>query len=204
LGRWLVKFVTLGPTGTCHENATRKYLEYHCLPKAEIILRPSILEGLEDVRAGRADYLVQCSAHLEVHLVTEKYLPEILVTDTFMYPTKEIVLLENAAVEHPQTLGLVKPTEGYLGDISYPRMVYEPSKPVVGAGLLAGKYDAGLTYPEYIAACPERFRVRKYVGAVLTTWLVYGRTTAFDGVAMGIAPPGYYLSPKRSRDENRP
>lgn len=190
-----MRFVTLGPTGTCHENATRRYLEYHGLAEAEIVLSPDVLEGLEDVRAGRADYLVQCSAHLDVHLVTEKYIPEIVVTDTFMYPTKELVLLEDAAVEHPRTLGLVKATEGYLGDLSYPHIVYEPSKPVVGEGLLAGKYDAGLTYTEYSAARPGRFRVRKYIGAVLTTWLVYGRSTAFDGVARGIAGPGFYSRP---------
>jgi hypothetical protein len=197
-----MRFVTLGPTGTCHENATRKYLEYQGIPNSEIVLRPSIQEGLEDVRAGRADYLVQCSAHLDVHLITEKYYTEVLVADTFLYPTKELVLLENAAVEHPQTLGLVKATEGYLGNVSYPHIFYEPSKPVVGTGLLTGKYDAGLTYPEYEAAHPGRFRIRKYIGFVLTTWIVYGLRTTFDGVAMGVAPRGFYLAKQTTDEKN--
>ena len=187
-----MKFATLGPAGTCHENATRGYLAFHGLHDATIELYPSIDHGLEDLQAGRADYLVQCSAHLDVHIITEKYHPVVVVTDTFLYPTKELVLLEDASVEHPQTLGLVNATAGYLGDITYPTVIYEPSKPVVGAGLLAGKYDAGLTYPEYMDAAPGRFRVRKYIGHVLTTWLVYGRHTIFDGVARGVAPRGFY------------
>jgi hypothetical protein len=199
-----MRFATLGPAGSCHENATRKYFDYHAIAGAEIVLCSAIMDGLEEVRAGRADYLIQCSAHLDVHLVTEKYHSEILITDTFMYPTKEIVLLENAAVERPRTLGLVKAAEGYLGELTYPHIIYEPSKPVVGEGLVAGKYDAGLTYPEYHAAHPGRFRVRKYIGQVLTTWVVYGRRTAFHGVAMGVAPQGFYSGSKRSdREECR-
>lgn len=187
-----MRFATLGPAGSCHENATRKYFEYQAIVGTEIALCSSIMNGLEEVLARRADYLIQCSAHLDVHLVTEKYYSEIVVVDTFIYPTKEIVLLENAAIERPQTLGLVKATEGYLGELTYPQFIYEASKPIVGAGLVAGKYDAGLTYLECTAAYPGRFRVRKYIGPVLTTWIVYGRRTAFQGVAMGVAPQGFY------------
>jgi hypothetical protein len=113
-----MRFVTLGPAGTCHENATKRYLDYHRIRGSEIVLCASILQGLEELRTGGADYLVQCSAHLDVHIVTEKYHPEVLVTDTFVYPTKDLALLEDAAVERPQTLGLVKATEGYLAWIS--------------------------------------------------------------------------------------
>jgi hypothetical protein len=187
-----MRFATLGPAGSCHENATKEYLDYHHIAGVEVVLCSAILDGLEELRAKRADFLIQCSAHLDVHFVTEKYHSEIFVTDTFIYPTKEIVLLENAAVERPQTLGLVKAAEGYLGELTYPHVIYEPSKPVVGAGLVAGKYDAGFTYPEYQVAYPGRFRVRKYIGRVLTTWIVYGRRTAFRNVAMGIAPRGFY------------
>jgi hypothetical protein len=198
-----MRFVTLGPAGSCHENAARKYLDYQAIVGAEIALCSAIMDGLQEVLARRADYLIQCSAHLDVHLVTEKYHSEILVADTFIYPTKELVLLENAAVKRPQTLGLVKAAEGYLGELVYPHIIYESSKPVVGAGLVAGKYDAGLTYPEYHAAYPGRFRVRKYIGHVLTTWIVYGRRTVFHGVAMGVAPQGFYSGAERSDREER-
>jgi hypothetical protein len=187
-----LRFGTLGPAGSCHENATKNYLDFHSVKDADIALCMSLLDGLEDLRSGNLDYLIQCSAHLDVHLVTEKYYSEVFVTDTFIYPTKELVLLEREGVANPRTLGLVKATEGYLDGIKYEHVVYEISKPVVGAGLLAGKYDAGLTYPEYEGQAPGEFRVRKYIGRVLTTWLVYGRHTVFKGSVVGTAPQGFY------------
>ncbi|TPG68276.1 hypothetical protein EEL31_06870 [Brevibacillus laterosporus] len=187
-----MKLVTLGPQGTCHENAVRHYLNYHRLENFEIILITDFLEGLELVYAGQADYLVQCSAHPHVHLITEKYFQKVKVMDTFIFPTKELVLLENTEVEHPQTLGLVKATEGYLDGITYPEIIYEPSKPVVGAGLLEGKYDAGLTHIEYYQNHPNRFRVRKHMGEVVTTWIVYGHETVFNGTVLSVMPSGFY------------
>jgi hypothetical protein len=186
------RFGTLGPTGSCHENATKSYLAFHSVKDAEIALCMSLLDGLEDLRSGNLDYLIQCSAHLDVHLVTEKYYSELFVTDTFIYPTKELVLLEREGVANPRTLGLVKATEGYLDGIKYEHVIYEITKPIVGAGLLAGKYDAGLTYPEYQEQAPGAFHVRKYIGRVLTTWLVYGRHTVFKGSVIGAAPRGFY------------
>ena len=126
--------------------------------------------------------------------MTEKYYNEIFVTDTFIFPTKELAILENRKVNNPQTLGLVKATEGYLDYITYPNLVYETSKPIVGMNLQAGKYDAGLTYIEYHTENPHLLRVRKYIGYVLTTWLVYGKTTSFSGSLLGVAPPDFYKS----------
>ena len=199
-----LRFGTLGPAGSCHENATKNYLGFHSVKGADIVLCMSLLDALEDLRSGKLDYLIQCSAHLDVHLVTEKYYSEVFVTDTFIYPTKELVLLERASVASPRTLGLVKPTEGYLDGIKYEHVIYEISKPIVGAGLLAGKYDAGLTYPEYQVQAPGEFRVRKHIGRVLTTWLVYGHHTVFKGSVVGAAPQGFYdEAALRAADERR-
>ncbi len=189
-----MRFATLGPKGTCHENAVKSYLSYHSLTDSTILLIDSFFDGLEMIRRGEADYLVQCSAHPNVHLITEKYFEEILVADTFIYPTKDLVLLEDARVEQPRTLGLVKATEGYLGEINYPHIIYETSKPVVGRNLIAGKYDAGLAYLEHYLENPGRFRIRKHIGPVITTWVVYGKGTAFKGAPLGAAPKGFYQS----------
>jgi|GEM_PF-3453068 len=189
-----MRFVTLGPTGTCHENALHAYINYHDVRDAEIILIDRFLDGLEMVYNGDADFLMQNSAHVQVSDVTEKHYREIFVADTFLYTTKEIVVLEDIRVATPETVGLVSATEGYLHDVHYPKKIYETSKPVVGAKFLEGAYDAAVTYLEYHLNNPGRFRLRKYVGFVPTAWLVYGRTTVFDGEMMGIAPRGFYTS----------
>lgn len=187
-----MRFATLGPEGTCHENAVKSYLSYHSLTDSTILLIDDFFDGLEMTRLGQADYLVQCSAHPNVHLIMEKYFEEILVADTFIFPTKDLALLEDVRVEKPQTLGLVKATEGYLGGLSYPHIIYETSKPVVGKNLIAGKYDAGLAYLEHYLENPGRFRMRKHIGPVITTWIVYGRGTAFKGAVLGAAPKEFY------------
>jgi hypothetical protein len=104
-------FITLGPSGTCHENALLHYLEFQGIDSYELVLVEDLLgDGLERLR-GRPDaFLVQCSAHVQVHLVTERYHTEVFVIDTFIYPTKELALLVRAEVEQPRSLGMVTPT----------------------------------------------------------------------------------------------
>ena len=59
-------------------------------------------------------------------------------------------------------------------------IVDEPSKPVVGRHLLAGRYDAGLTHLHYAREYPDALRVAEVYGAVDTTWVVYGPAEALS------------------------
>ncbi|HWX86698.1 MAG TPA: hypothetical protein VNX67_00835, partial [Solirubrobacteraceae bacterium] len=86
-------FLTLGPSGTCHENALVRYLEFQGLEDAQIELVGDFGEGLERVHEQPNAYLVQCSAHPDVHVITERYRHEVFVVDTFMYPAKEMGLI---------------------------------------------------------------------------------------------------------------
>ena len=44
-------FITLGPSGTCHENALRHYLDFQGSQHARIVLVDDLLEeGLEQLR----------------------------------------------------------------------------------------------------------------------------------------------------------
>ncbi|MDR1201673.1 MAG: hypothetical protein LBL58_08620 [Tannerellaceae bacterium] len=190
-----MKFVTLGPEGSCHDNALKHYLKHYNFKETEIIFVSDFLIGIDLVHENEADYLVQCSADPKVHLVTEKYFTEIRVVDTFIFPTQEIVLLEREEIKIPHTLGLVKVCEGYLDGINYAKLIYENAKPIVGYGLLEGKYDAGITTINYFKNYPERFRLRKYIGEVLTTWIIYGRGSTFKGNVLSVAPIDFYDSP---------
>ena len=139
-------FITLGPSGTCHEAALRRYLEFQGLTDVEIVLVEDLLGAIEQVRERENTFLVQCSAHLQVHLVTERYFREVFVVDTFIYPTKELALLIRTDAEHPSSLGIVSATRGYTDLTRWSQIIDEPSKPVVARHLLAGDYDAGLTH----------------------------------------------------------
>jgi hypothetical protein len=186
-------FVTLGPSGTCHESALRRYLEFQGLEDACIVLVGDLLEeGLELVRAEPSTFLVQCSAHLHVHLVTERYHNEVFVIDTFLYPTKELALLFRKDVERPKSLGIVSATRGYTDLTRFERIIDEPSKPVVARKLLAGEYDAGLTHLHHAYEHPHELSIEEVYGAVDTTWVVYGKRKRFKGEIIAQRVPWLY------------
>jgi hypothetical protein len=183
------RFITLGPSGTCHENALLHYLEFQGLSSFEVVLVEDLLGAIEQVRYRPDTFLVQCSAHLQVHLVTERYHEQVFVIDTFLYPTKELALLARTDVAKPASLGIVSATCGYVDLTRWSQVVDEPSKPVVARNLLAGRYDAGLTHLHYATDHPDVLRVEECYGAVDTTWVVYGHRKRFDGEVIGQRNP---------------
>ncbi len=190
-------FITLGPQGTCHENALLHYLEFQGLTDFEVILVEDLLEAIGQVRDQPKTFLVQCSAHVQVHLVTERYHEEVFVIDTFIYPTKELGLVVRTDVEEPKSLGIVSATRGYLDLSPWETIIDEPSKPVVARHLLEGRYDAGLTHVHHAAEHPEALRLVEYYGAVDTTWVVYGSRKRFQGAVIGQRAPWLFTDTLR-------
>lgn len=182
-------FITLGPAGTCHENALLHYLEFQGIEDARVVLVEDLLDAIVSVRDEPDTFLVQCSAHVQVHLVTERYHTQVFVIDTFIYPTKELSLLIRRDRPQPNSLGIVSATRGYLDLARFQEIIDEPSKPVVAANLLAGNYDAGLTHLHYADEHPDVLRVEEVYGAVDTTWVVYGPYKRFSGEVIGQRAP---------------
>lgn len=181
-----ITIVTLGPSGTCHERACRRYLEFQGIEEFELEYISDFLDGLERVR-GRPDaFLVQCSAHPKVHEVTERYWREVFVVDTFIYPTKHLVVLSRREVDRPRSIGIVPATKGYVDLSQWDEVIDVVSKPVVGAELLAGRYDSGLTHIEHFEENEDRLRLDLDIGEIDTTWVVYGNGKRFDGEVIGI------------------
>jgi hypothetical protein len=182
-------FITLGPPGTCHENALRRYLAFQGVEDFELVLVEDLLGAIGRVKDEPNTFLVQCSAHVQVHLVTERYHDQVFVVDTFIYPTKELALVFRRDREEHRSLGIVSATKGYLDLARFETIVDQPSKPVVARNLLAGEFDAGLTHAHHAAEHPDELRLVEYYGAVDTTWVVYGRRKRFEGDVIGMRAP---------------
>ncbi len=183
-------FITLGPSGTCHENALLHYLEFQGIADFDLVLVDDLLSAIGRVRGEEHNtFLVQCSAHVQVHLVTERFHEQVFVVDTFIYPTKALSLLVRTDVPHPRSLGIVSATRGYLDLARFDEVIDEPSKPVVARHLLEGRYDAGLTHVHHAEEHPERLRMEEYYGPVDTTWVVYGPRKRFRGAVIGQRVP---------------
>jgi hypothetical protein len=185
-GQARLKLVTLGPTGTCHERAVAAYMAFQGIENYELEFIGDFLDGLERIRGQENAFLIQCSAHPKVHEVTERYWKEVFVVDTFIYPTKHLVVLSRREVEHPRSLGIVPATKGYVDLSQWEEIIDVVSKPVVGEELLEGRYDAGLTHMEHFEEHRDELRLDLDIGEIDTTWVVYGTRKRFQGEVIGI------------------
>jgi hypothetical protein len=184
-----VRLLTLGPVGTCHERAAIEYLAFQGVEDFEVELIDDFLEGLELIRGEDNAFLLQCSAHPKVHEVTERHRADVFVVDTFIYPTKPLAVLCRREVERPRTLGLVPATAGYIDRDDWDEIIDVQSKPVVARELLAGRYEAGLTHLEHLAAHPEELRLVEEIGEIDTSWVLYGTRKRFRGELIGVLSP---------------
>jgi len=190
-----LRVLTLGPSGSCHEAAVSHYLTANGLSgRSEILFTFDLVAGMDDLASGAVDLLVQCSAHPQVHLATERHHRQTPVVDTFIHPTKALALLRRADRPQPRSLGLVAATAGYLDLDRFEHLHHEPSKPVVAEGLLADRYDAGLTHLEHAAASDGQLVVVEVFGEVVTTWVVYGRKPRYAGQLIGTESDDYLAS----------
>jgi hypothetical protein len=185
-GREKVTFITLGPSGTCHERAVSEYAAFQGIEDYRIELITDFFVGLEMLRETPGAFLVQCSAHPKVHEITEKYWTEVWVVDTFIYPTKHLVLLSRKEVEKPRSLGIVPATKGYVDLSRWEEVIDVASKPIVAEELLAGRYDSGLTHMEHVEEHADELRLDLDIGEIDTTWVVYGKRKRFQGEVIGI------------------
>jgi hypothetical protein len=183
-----ITLITLGPGGTCHERAVIEYMRFQGIgiEDYEVKLITDFFVGLEMLRETPSAFLIQCSAHPKVHEITEKHWTEVFVVDTFIYPTKHLVLLSRRDVEKPRSLGIVPATEGYVDTSKWEEVIPVASKPLVAEGLLRGDYDSGLTHMEHVEEHADELRLDLDIGEIDTTWVVYGREKRFKGEVIGI------------------
>src|SRR3954454_15252501 len=191
--------VTLGPAGTCHERAVREYMRFQGIDDYEVAFINDFLVGLERIRGRDDAFLIQCSAHPGVHEVTERYWREVFVVDTFIYPTKHLVLLSRKDVERPRSIGIVPATKGYIDLSPWEEVIDVVSKPVVAEELLAGRYDSGLTHMEHVQEHADELRLDLDIGEIDTTWVVYGTRKRFQGEVIGIPSAELFRQPALSR-----
>jgi hypothetical protein len=191
-----VTFITLGPTGTCHERAVQNYAAFQGIDDYEIELIVDFFVGLEMLRETPGAFLVQCSAHPLVHEITEKYWTQVWVVDTFIYPTKHLVLLSRRDVEKPRSLGIVPATKGYVDLSGWEEVIDVPSKPIVAEELLEGRYDSGLTHMEHVEEHTDELRLDLDIGEIDTTWVVYGKQKRVQGEVIGIPSAELFRQPQ--------
>ena len=114
----------------------------------------------------------------------------IRVVDTFVSPSRPLAVLTGAGVSTPRSLGLQPATRDYLDTSRWEILVPERSIMTVAEGLLAGRYDSGVTALSIAESHPGQFRVEQELGSVDDPWMVYGRRRVTeDGLVLWPGSP---------------
>ena len=193
-------FATLGPSGSNHELVARRYLNFHGLDDARIVLVDGFQEALELMATGQAQHIIQAAVHPETAatVAIAHVRHAIRVIDTFIAPSHPLAILTRREVSQPRTLALQPATRDYADISPWAEIIEETSTATIAAGLLAGRYDSGLTWRHLAAEHPGQFRIDTDIGTIDDPWLVYGRegTCKDDLLAWRDSPAG-----KRFRGE---
>lgn len=176
-----MKIATLGPAGSNHDLNTRRYIEFHGLDGAEVVYIEDFLLGVEMMRRGEVDLMIQVCAHHHVADTIELHHGEVFLIDSFIGRTHPMGLLTRADVESPVSVGYIPPTAGYFDPSRYRTQVHTLSNSDTARRLLAGEFDSGFTSLDVARDHPGRFRIDKEIGEVDVVWLVYGRIRVNTG-----------------------
>lgn len=176
-------FATLGPSGSNHEYVTARYLALHGIEDARIILVDDFSVALGLMAANEVDFIVQVGVHPDATDTVAKAHFEhgIHVIDAFVSPSRPLAVLTRVEVETPRTLGLQPATAAYVDTSRWETQVAEGSIMTVAEGLLAGRFDSGITALALAEEHPSRFRVETELGTVDDPWIVYGRERVSSG-----------------------
>jgi hypothetical protein len=179
--RKLLRFLTLGPSGSNHEFVTARYIQHHGLDgRASMALVLSFDEAARMVIDGEADYIVQVAVHPSTADIVAKYRKQLFVIDAFVSASKDMAVVTRVDVDLPRTLALQPATRDYVNTDGL-TLIPETSTASVANGLLSGKYESGLTYSSLATENPTRFRIDEQIGTVDDPWIVYGRERLSDG-----------------------
>lgn len=170
-----MRFGTLGGEGSNHSLVLRRYLKFRGIAKAEIELFNSFEDGFAKLAEGKLDFLMQVSVHRSHTDMVARYLNKAHMVDVFVAPSKVLGVVSRRAVEKPRTIALQPATRCYVDLSKWEKHIDSFSISEVTEGLLAGRYDSGLTALEIVDQHPDLFRVDEHIGAVNDTWVLFSR-----------------------------
>ncbi|VTU26579.1 hypothetical protein H4CHR_01823 [Variovorax sp. PBS-H4] len=177
-----MKFITLGPPGSNHEYVMRNYLAFHGITgKSTIGLAVDFEAGAQAILRGEGDFLLQCAVHPATMATVAKYLEGLFVVDTFIAPSQDLAVIRRRGVAKPTTLAVMRPTLDYIDAARWENIEYVDTVAEVTAGLVSGRFDAGLGFVSAAEAHPESLEIEAFIGTVDDAWIVYGREQVSNG-----------------------
>ena len=168
-----MRFGTLGGAHSNHALVLHRYLSFHGVQGAAVTLYENFCSAFAALADGELDYVLQCSVHPEHSRLSGQYLCRVHPVDGFIASSRPLGILTRADVDEPRRLGLQPATRDYADLSAWSEFVEEPSTTAVAEGLLAGRYESGLTFVDLLESHPGRFRMTADIGSVTDVWVLF-------------------------------
>lgn len=172
----ITAIATLGPHGTCSEQAANLYSAR--IGEAEIQLYDSFESSAQAVQEGSAQFAVIPSAYVHLNDIVFRYLCQIAIVDTFTMDTPNLVMAKNGASQvsrvasHPAPAGLVERI------FPNAELIHTKSNSRSALDVVDKKVDACLT--TIIAAREYGLDIIHDFGPVPMGWNVFSETQKKD------------------------
>ena len=185
--RTMLTFSTLGPEGGNHQFVLQQYLAVHGIADAaRIVLFDDFHAGARDVAGGRVDYMLQCAVHPAAAEITGSYRSAIVPVDAFVSPSRPMALVRarRADGDPGGRVGVQPATASYVDLSPWESVGHEPTVLAVQAGLVEGRYDAGIVFSSFALAHAGAFQIVEAIGTVCDAWIMFGRKAVDNGAAV--------------------
>lgn len=194
-----IAFCTLGPEGTCHDEALKHFIKFQNITNFIIKYREDFFLAAEDLIKGEVDFIIQNCAHPTVAELAPRYNGKIYIVDSFVYPAKSMGVLHNKKMKNSELiLGIMPAAVGYIDTKKWNKLIYEISNPIVMQKLLKGEYGYGVTFTEYVQQYPDDLEIVINFGErVDSAWIVYSRYKKCNGSILGNYQPNYYIQKRK-------
>jgi len=166
---------TLGGDDSNHAFVLCRYLAKNGLGDAGTRYYDDFFVAFDDLIDGKIDHVLQVSVHPQHADCVARYVNRAFIIDTFIAASKPLAILTREAVKVPRSIALQPATRHYADLLAWTEQIDEISTSTVTEGLLAGRFDSGLTALDLVEKHPGRLRVETEIGAIEDVWVLFGR-----------------------------
>ena len=180
--------------GSNHDLVSKRYLEFHGISDSSTLLYyDSFYTAVDQLKNHTIDYMIMNCVHSQASAVIGSNYRDVHIIDTFISPSKPLVVATRKNVTDPQTIAILYPSVANYTDTSkWPNVIEVTTGALahIATALLAGEYDSAIIYEEIATAHSDVLRIDEELGSPDDAWLVLGlnRTYTNGVLAWSEAP----------------
>ncbi|KAF4842419.1 hypothetical protein CGCSCA4_v008665 [Colletotrichum siamense] len=161
----------------------RRYLDFHGISEtSNISYYDSFYDAVAALKNDTLDYVMMNAVHPQASSIVGSDFRNVFIIDTFISPSKPLVVATRKDVADPQSIGILYPSVANYTDTSkWSDVVQITSGGLVqiAQDLLDGKYDSAIIYQDTALANSDVLQIDEELGSPDDAWLLLGRNRTY-------------------------